>query len=159
MISKHTASITGKPTALWILVADHARARLFERAADGAGLTELRDLVNPDGRGPEHDRGTDRPARVHERMGATRHAIEPHTSPREKSAARFAREIRQVLEQGRAERRYEQLVLIAQPQFLGTLHASLDKQVRRCVAAEIDREMISKRPDEILASLPPGLVA
>ncbi|MGA9335609.1 MAG: host attachment protein [Rudaea sp.] len=140
-------------STIWILVADQARARLFELCENGASLNELQDFVNPQGRAPEHDQGTDRPARVHESNGATRHAIEPHTSLREKSADRFARELRTVLERGRVEHRYEKLVLIAVPKFLGTLRATFGKPLQRCISDDIARDMTSLRPDEILDHL------
>jgi protein required for attachment to host cells len=138
----------------WILVADRARARLFEWAGRDAKLVEIETFVNPDGRGPERNQTTDRPSRVHESMGATRHAIEPHTSLRDKSADQFARELDASLERGRTLHRYEHLVLVAPPQFLGVLRAALGKHVREHVAAEVPHELTTKGPEEILAHLP-----
>ena len=140
-----------KPT--WILVADHARARLFELAGSDAKLVEIEAFVNPDGRGPERNQTTDRPPRVHESMGATSHAIAPHTSLHDKSAERFAQELHASLERGRVAHRYERLVLVALPQFLGTLRAALGKHVRECVVVEIPHEMTTSAADEIRASL------
>ena len=137
----------------WILVADRARARLFELAGRDGKLVEIETFVNPDGRGPERNQTTDRKPRVHESMGATRHAIEPHTSLRDKSADRFARELDESLERGRVARRYEHLVLVALPQFLGTLRAALGKHVRERVVVEVPHEMTTKAPEEIRACL------
>jgi protein required for attachment to host cells len=119
----------------WILVADGVRARLFARSADGESLTELEDFINPEGRLPGHAIDQDRPPRVMERMGPVRHAMEPHTSAREKAAERFAQELNDVLERGRVEHLYERLILAAPPRFLGTLQHALGKQVLACVAA------------------------
>lgn len=69
----------------WILVADQARARLFsldptDGAAEG-GLREIAGFVNPEGRLSARELGAARPPRTHDRMGASRHAIEPRTTP------------------------------------------------------------------------------
>ena len=138
----------------WILVADHARARLFESAGRDAKLMEIETFINPDGRGGERNQTTDRPPRVHESMGATSHAIAPHTSLHDKSADRFAQELHASLERGRVAHRYAHLVLIALPQFLGTLRACLGKHVRECVIAEVPHEMTTKTPEEIRTCLP-----
>jgi protein required for attachment to host cells len=143
-----------KPT--WVLVADRARARLFELATQDKGceLIEIRDFVNPEGRGSERDQVTERRPRTHESVGATRHAIEPHTSLRDKSANRFAQELGESLEHGRVSHRYEGLVLVALPRFLGTLHATLNRQVCECIMAEIPHELTTKTPAEIRGYLP-----
>lgn len=143
----------------WILVADRARARLFELAPhkDGAELIEIKDFVNSEGRGSERDQVTEGRPRAHESMGATRHAIEPHTSLRDKSANRFAQELGESLEQGRVSHRYERLVLVALPHFLGTLHAVLNRHVCECVVAEVPHELTTKGPAEIRSYLPERL--
>ncbi len=74
----------------WILVADHARARLFELTSQNDKLSEIETFVNPEGRGPARDQTTDRLPRVRESMNSAHHAIEPHTSLHDKSADRFA---------------------------------------------------------------------
>jgi protein required for attachment to host cells len=61
------------------------------------------------------------------------------------------------LERGRVARRYEHLVLVAVPQFLGTLRAALGKHVRERVVIEVPHEVTTKAPEEIRACLPKGL--
>ena len=145
-----------KPT--WILVADRARARLFEMRSHDDPLIELEAFVNPDGRGPDHDRVTERAPRVNESATPTRHAIEPHTTLREKSADRFARQLHGVLEHGRVKNCYDQLVLVALPQFLGTLHSTFGKQVREHFVAEVPHELTTRRGEDIRARLPKNLL-
>ncbi len=140
----------------WILVADRARARLLELAPrdGGSELIEIRDFVNPEGRGSEHGQVTERRPRTHESMGAARHAIEPHTSLRDKSANRFAQELGESLEHGRVTHRYERLVLVALPHFLGTLHAKLNRHVCECIVAEVPHDLTGKGLAEIQGHLP-----
>lgn len=141
----------------WVLVADSARARVFEVNRDDPALKEVAAFANPEGRIAQQELRHDRLPRVHESMGRSRHAIEPHTTPRQKSTDRFARTLRDALERGRAAHDYEHLVLVAGPRFMGALHGALDEALQQCVVAEVRRNLTGMRPAQILSHLPPDL--
>lgn len=141
----------------WILVADHARARLFSPNQDAGALTELKDFVNPEGMHPAQAYSHERSPRTFESVGAARHAIEPHTSAEEKVARRFAHELAEALEHGRVEQRFERLLLVAPPRFLGTLQEVLNKHVRACVSAHLDKDLTLLPREQILPHLTPLL--
>lgn len=141
----------------WILVADGAKARLFELAAKDAQLTELGCFVNPEGRMPDAAFTTGRRPLVDEGATTVRHALQPHTSPREKSDERFARALGEVLERGREQGRYECLVLVAPPRFLGVLRTGLGKRVCERVTAEIRRDLTALPTGEVRVRLPDRL--
>ena len=139
----------------WILVADRARARLFSLAAGAEGMDEIGNFVNPEARTPDHMlEHARRPARMHDRFGESRHAIEPRTATRDKSAARFADLLGSALELGHATRRFRHLVLIAPPRFLGTLHATLATRLREAVALRVAKNLTRRSPATILAEVP-----
>lgn len=140
-------------SGMWILVADRARARLFESKGPKGPLLEVQSFSHPEGRLAERDLARDRPPRTHESMGSDRHAIEPHTSERDKSDDQFARELHGVLEKGRVEHSYEKLVLIAPPRFLGTLHATLGKHVSACIVTEVAKDLTQSDVETIAANL------
>ena len=72
----------------WILVADDARARLFESERTDGELLEVADFVHPDAH--HADRGhRDRLPRAQQSVGGARHGIEPRTSAEEKIAREF----------------------------------------------------------------------
>lgn len=146
-------------TNTWILVADGARARLFEAASPDDALNELACFANPGGRSHGRNFTTSRPPTVNESVGATRHSIEPHTTLREKTTDRFARTIKDELERGRNDHRYERLVIIAPPRFLGALHGTFPKPLRECVVAEVKRNLTALRTSDIRAHLPRRLFA
>lgn len=133
----------------WVLVADRVRARLFEIGDEKPALNEVEVFVNPEGRDPAGSRGDMRPTRSIESVGGARHAIEPHTTPETKYADRFARRLHDALEQGRVQHRYERLVLVAPPRFLGALHGALGKNVRSHVVSEVRRNLTAMTPDQI----------
>jgi protein required for attachment to host cells len=120
-------------------------------------LKEIASFTNPEGRIAQRELTRDRLPRVNESMGAARHAIEPHTSLRRKSAERFARTLGNELRQGRVARRYEKLVLVAAPRFIGALHGALDDSLRKCVIAEVRRNLTPMSPATIRRHLPQRL--
>jgi protein required for attachment to host cells len=139
----------------WILVADRARARLLSPNATTDHLIELEDFANPDGRKLPRVINGDRP-RSMESIGGARHVIEPQTSPEQKVAQRFASELAGMLERGRQMHRYERLILVAPPHFLGVLKGALNPHVSACVSAHLDRELTTLPLSELsqhLASL------
>ncbi|HWG09908.1 MAG TPA: host attachment protein [Rhodanobacteraceae bacterium] len=124
----------------WILVADRARARILESDHEDS-LVEVAAFVNPDSRGRGRNSGAERLPRVNESMGHARHAIEPHTPLVEKITTRFARLLADALQRGYDERRYDKLVLVAPPRFMGSLHGTLHTALRARVVSEILQDL------------------
>jgi protein required for attachment to host cells len=141
-------------TTTWVLVADRARARLFS-IDESRSFEEIEDFLNPAAQAKGHDIDRGRLPSTHDRMGENRHAIEPHTSAREKSAEFFARELDAALERGRAGHRYDELVLVAPPQFLGALNAALDQHVRASVVEELPKDLTGVDVLTLREHLPP----
>lgn len=142
----------------WILVADEARARLFEAGYTDGELLELAAFAQPAARHPEADM-RDRLPRVQESAGSARHAIAPRTDESDKLADEFARALCDALDEGRHQLRYERVILIAPPRFLGRLRATLDPQVARMVSHSSDKDISKAGLDEIRRELEGLLVA
>lgn len=123
----------------WVLVADSKKARLFEFERCREPWTETACFMSPD---TIQGATSERPPRVHESMGHSRHAIEPHTDGKEKAAARFASTLVATLRTGQEEQRFKALVLVAAPRFLGALHKHMDKTLQQCVNQEIRHNLI-----------------
>lgn len=128
----------------WILVADTARARLFENSHRDDPLRPLGDFINPEARMPGRRSTHDHPPTVHESVGPARHSIEPHTTLRDRQRISFARELVDKLEQGRVSRRYDRLVLVAPPKFLGVLHQLIQEPLRQCIVGESARDITAR---------------
>jgi protein required for attachment to host cells len=143
----------------WVLVADSARARLFEISAEDRSMTELGCYASAASRSNARDSATDRLPRTSESVGEARHAIEPHTTLRDKSSNQFAHVLGDVLKGGHAERRFERLVLVAPARFLGILNATLDKGLRGCLAGELPRDLVALPVPEIRARLSQAMLA
>jgi protein required for attachment to host cells len=132
----------------WFLVADRARARILEGGADRT-LTEVACFVEPAARAAEATLTDDRPPTVNESVGMARHSIEPHTPLRDKITARFARTLCDALEAGRNEGRFENLVLVAPPRFLGALRAQLGESLSACIEREVRHDFTSLATHEL----------
>ena len=126
----------------WILVADSARARIFEIGAQDGQLFEVGGYANPEAHTKPSDTGYDKPPRAQESVGGARHAIEPHTDPHDKPAEKFAHGLAEILEHGRVEHAYTRLLLVAPPRFLGMLRGELSPRVQKTVVGEIHHDYV-----------------
>lgn len=142
---------------IWILAADRARARLFSLDRDAPRMVEIEDFVNPEARTSGHEREHAPPPRVHDRFGEGRHAIEAHTSPREKAALQFAAVLGSHLKHAHDEQRYRELVLVAPPGFLGMLNAALGARLGGTVLLRVSKNLTRSPANEIREALPHGL--
>lgn len=125
---------------MWLLVADAGRARLFSADRAVGALTEIQDIVSPEARLRDQDLARDRPGRTFDRGGEGRHAMEPSTAPSETEAIRFAKDLGEILDQGRVDGRFLYVALIAPPQFLGHLRKSISAETAKQVVLEIDKD-------------------
>lgn len=141
-------------TAVWILVADRARARLFSLDRGAPRMIEVADFVNPAARTPAHGCDHVPPPRVHDRIGEGRHVIEAHAPPKEKAALQFAARLRTYLKHAHDEQRYRGLVLIAAPRFLGMLNAMLGARLVETVLLRVPKNLTRSPANEIREALP-----
>ena len=128
-----TTQATRHPTARaeWVLVANGARARCFERDPESSHLRELAGFVHEQSRIKPSQLGDDRPG--HAMKGGASTQFEAHTEVHEKHRAQFARELAAYLDEAALAHRYDKLALIASTPFLGDLRAQLGDASRRCL--------------------------
>lgn len=122
----------------WVVVADSSRARFFETQNNGESLVELEDFLSPAGRMDETALRHDAKGRFYgkgEREQA--HTAEPAVSAKMHAAQQFSKSLMQQLEQACDNKRYDRLILIAPPQFLGQLHKQLSQRVMQRITQEL----------------------
>jgi len=132
----------------WLLVSDAARARIFSVDDTEKELLPIRQFVSPAARLHDRDFSTDRPGRDANAAGG-RHATSGRVSPKEQDALRFARMVVDHLEQSRVAHRFERLVLVAYPHFLGLLRKAASPSLERTVTAQIDKDLSKSEPREL----------
>ena len=118
----------------WVVVADSARARVFEWVSRNADLRELLDLTNSQARLQEQALTSDRPGVGFSSRGQGRRRMQAANTEVDNTIGRFARELAAELKSGLDDGRYQRLVLMAGPSFLGQLRDQLDDQVSKRVA-------------------------
>lgn len=133
----------------WVVVADSARARIFERGARWQALDERHAMAHPESRLHAGDLRTGGRGEQRESMNRSAHSSDPATTPNEKQAEDFARDIAHALHDGRTRGEFEKLVLVAPPSFLGRLRQKLDNPTARCVAQEVDKNWARQSTGDI----------
>ena len=130
---------------IWVLVADAARARLFEVGQPQQTLSPAlgQELIGSNL--PSREIASDRPGRSFDSGGHGRHAMAPPTDPARHARGEFARYVARLLDEQRESGSFERLVVVAPPQFLGDLRAVMSQQLQGTVAAEVAKDL-SKLP-------------
>lgn len=140
-----------------VIVCNHSRARLFKANALSL-VRELYDQVNPAARLRDQDLVTDGPGSYRGGgSGGQRHAQDPRTSPHEKAAENFARDIAAIIEEAVTGHELDKLYVVAEPDMLGLVRKALSKQARQLVAQEIAKDVVARSPAEIRDFLPARL--
>lgn len=143
--------------SFWILVADSGRARIFTADTPSSALEELEDIAHTEGRLYDREITSDLPGRMRYTSSAGNvggHAYDPASNPKKHEANNFARSIAQHLEEALNENKFAQLVIIAEPSFLGMLRNNLSEQVKKTVCLELDKSITTHSAADIRGHLP-----
>lgn len=135
----------------WVIVSNATRARLYALEGRGQPLAELKDLVHPEARLKGEEIESDRPGRAFDSRGEQRHAMEPSTDPKHEEAMRFAREVVALLREGFHAHRFDQLCIMAPPQFMGLLRELMDTPLKRAVKGELVKDLTHEDTDRVAA--------
>ncbi len=125
----------------WIVAADESRARVLQVARPEQRLLEIEDMLNPEGRLQDRDLQSDAEPRFSGRTGSGPASDPEAEGAVEHSAKLFAKEVGRYLEKARTEQRFDELVLVAPPKFLGALRQELDKEVKKLVVDELPKDL------------------
>lgn len=125
---------------IWIVVADSAHARIFATAALTAEPTKIASLEHPAGRLKEQELVADEPGRSHEPLAQGHAVSEPQASAQEDDI--FATEIVKTLDDARQKGKFEDLVLVAGPKFLGILRNHLNGPLSKMVSQSLDKNLV-----------------
>lgn len=132
----------------WILVANSARARLFENTGIGKGLKLLTEFEHPQSRQKGSELVSDR-AGFMQSSGNGHGARQPAMDPKQNEAEHFAQEIAHNLEAGRGQNKYERLILVAGSPFMGTLKSRLPDPVMGLTSDTIEKDYTSVNEREL----------
>ena len=132
-----------------IVIADQADARFYETLGFTRPLKLTVALTNPAAHLRDQDLTSDRPGRIFGSSGApgrrrgatTRHATGGENAPRRHATHLFARRVAAALERARCASRFERLVLVAAPAFLGELRTALPAALRPYITTTVAKDI------------------
>jgi protein required for attachment to host cells len=138
----------------WVVVADSARARIFGAKNRSGRLDELEVRYHPESRLKDSEIQADKPGRMYSMQGEFRSATEQPPA-RKVEAERFAQDLAEYLDKCHYEQKFEQLVLVASPNFLGRLRKEFSNRLLKAVANEINKDVSNlEKADQIRKHLP-----
>jgi len=133
-------------TTTWIMTADRAGARIFERL--DSELTLVEEVSHEAGKLRDRDIGTSEPGRSYESAKPGRHALGKEDL-HDQVAATFASSLADRLREGRVQGKFTRLVIAAEPRFLGLLRGALDTDTSRLVVHEVPKHLQQLPPAEV----------
>jgi len=145
-----------------IVVADQSEARFYEIDRLDAPLRLIGHLTDPLAHLKDRDFKSDAPGRVFDHAAASgqrrgsvaHHGTGGERSPRKHEAELFASRIAQELDTAHREKRYERLIVMAGPAFLGLLRDAFTKPVAAAIIAEVPKDVIHQPESAVRAHLP-----
>ena len=132
-----------------IVVVDGAKARILLYKPHQKGVQQLPDGEFHDSHLPTHDLVTERQPRVHESVGAARHAVEPKIDPHKQREAQFLARLAAHLEGAGQRGEFEHLVVVAPATALGELRKDFGPFLQKRVFAEIVHDYAHQPNDYI----------
>ncbi|MDD5462393.1 MAG: host attachment protein [Methylococcales bacterium] len=137
----------------WILVADSTRARIFTAETPSSPLEEVEVLAHTKGRLYDREITSDLPGRIKSKDGIG-HTYEQPTDPKKHEIDNFAHYVCKCLEEAHNANKFEQLLIVAEPSFLGMIRMHLPEQIKKRVCFELDKNIATHSADDIRKHLP-----
>lgn len=141
-LGKKKVQIVPTPKVTWILAANRVRAAFF-RKEKGDAIEFLRRFENPEARLREQDLVSDSPGKSQSSASAghPRHALGREAVWHEKAAVDFSRKLIKEISRSYEQGKFDELILIAEPHFLGFLRSALPKHLASAPRRELNREL------------------
>ncbi|MCC5793386.1 MAG: host attachment protein [Chromatiales bacterium] len=138
----------------WVLVADSSAAHVYSGKHLRAPLKRIESMEHEASRQRGVELMSDAPGRVHNRFGPGRHSLDPREQIRSEEAQRFARDLAARLASAHHEGRFDRLVIMAAPAFLGVLRTVLAKPLLDVLVAEVPKNLVDHDVADVEAHIP-----
>ncbi len=132
----------------WFLIADSAKARIFESSGPKGVWTLVEETADDDARKPSRDLGRDRPPRGRT-IGTGAPFAVTESSEHEKAgqAFLFAR-VQRIVEAGKQDR-FDQLVIAAPPAALGAIRKQLSVETTATLIGVYDKDLTNETEQDL----------
>lgn len=138
-----------KPVKTLVLIADDARARLFENTGPGTGLTEIEDLAASAVAG-----FADRAGRNSAAPGVAQHGFgDQAEAEHDQAQAEFVKAILAETEGRFTEGGFGRLVVAAAPSTLGVLRSQMPAALAKALVVDVAKDFVKLKPAEVVERL------
>jgi len=151
---------------LWIVSANAGEAHFFCQKNFSAPMEKIDELVNEHASSLTSETESDRigqhaASKSEHNVGAPRQpsGYQPNQTPAQHHTELFARHISRFLLHGYQDGRFQQLALIASPEFLGVLRSLLDPRLLAVVSMEINKDYTQCNTRELSEHLQSQMIA
>lgn len=145
---------------LWILVANSSKAALYEtpkaKLFNGhAKLTLVQNYTHPQSRKKSRDLITDRPGHASQMGKLGGGSLGEPSDVKQAEYELFAKELAGDLERGRVKHCFDNLVLVAPPQLMGTLHKKINHNhnLKSMLTLNIEKDYTNYKPELLVKYL------
>ncbi len=143
----------------WILIADSSRARIFTAENSVAELIEIESLSHSESRLLDQDLTSDLAGKANVGQSTSGHTYVGEVDPKEQETINFAKQVAQHLCHELNLNKFEHLFVVASPAFLGVLRRSCSNQLKKHIAFSLNKNVVTKTPEQIRTYLPVSLLA
>lgn len=140
----------------WIVIASRTGARIVERTGEPLSLALVKEFTHEEGRKHTGELDTDSPGMAFSSVGGGGgHPMPTEETAHDHVAKVFAKRLADDLSHDRYEHRYDHLVLVAEPRFLGFLRDALDKQTAAMVSDSVTKDLANVAIKDLAEHLSP----
>jgi protein required for attachment to host cells len=125
----------------WILIANSARARLFQQEQPAGGPALLKSFEHPASRLHSSELGDDEAGRERSDRGPRATVLQPRLDPHRKEHLHFARELAAALEHGASHGECASISVFAASPFLGELKQEFGTETQRLLESTHDVDL------------------
>jgi len=125
----------------WILVADGQRAQVYQSEGWGHGLHPVEGTHFEGKSAASHKLGTDKPGRVYSHAQGRASAVGESDSLHRAAKEHFVKSVAGLVDKASHENAFDRLVVIAPPEALGEIRATLSDQTKKKIVHELHKDL------------------
>jgi len=133
----------------WFVIAHRAGCRIFSKAGAAGPLELVETLDNAEGRLQNREIDSDKGGTTFANPAHGRHVFSTEVSAHEQVAKKFATLLGNKLEEAAVSQRFDELILVAEPHFLGLLRQELGKNASARVTRSLEKDLANVKDNEM----------
>jgi protein required for attachment to host cells len=135
---------------IWVVVAKGDQAKVYAVKHHPRKLVLVTELEHPESRLKKTELIANEGGN-HDTRPLARGNASFHSNPRRETHTAFAKQITEFLEQARNHQHFEELIIVADPQFHGFLNNEFSKPLQELISKHIQKNYIDLPEQELLA--------